>query len=141
MPIKRDKEGVIIEITLTDDEEEELDEEAAARKKKEEEDAKTEVVPVFLSINHKLINLLQQKEREAFLEMIHVMIAFIIIMAMAAGTVALKLYLFPDETIQGFKPMKQQVMVMMMVCMVCMTMRGALLIMYNDIIYFIIIPF
>ena len=43
MPIKRDKEGVIIEITLTDDEEEELDEEAAAKKKKEEEDAKTEV--------------------------------------------------------------------------------------------------
>ena len=44
MPIKRDKEGVIIEITLTDDEEEELDEEAAAKKKKEEEDAKAEVV-------------------------------------------------------------------------------------------------
>ena len=43
MPIKRDKEGVIIEITLTDDEEEELDEEAAAKKKKEEEDAKAEV--------------------------------------------------------------------------------------------------
>ena len=42
MPIKRDKEGVIIEITLTDDEEE-LDEEAAARKKKEEEDGKAEV--------------------------------------------------------------------------------------------------
>ena len=49
------------------------------------------------------------------MEMIHVMIAFIIIMAMAAGTVALKLYLFPDETTQGFKPMKQQVMVIMMV--------------------------
>ena len=29
MPIKRDKDGVIIEITLTDDEEEKLDEEAA----------------------------------------------------------------------------------------------------------------
>ena len=43
MPIKRDKEGVIIEITLTDDEEEELDEEAAAKKKKEEEDALKEV--------------------------------------------------------------------------------------------------
>ena len=49
------------------------------------------------------------------MEMIHVMIAFIIIMAMAVGTVALKLYLFPDETIQGFKPMPQQVMVVMMI--------------------------
>ena len=48
MPIKRDKEGVIIEITLTDDEEEELDEEAAARKKKEEEDAKAEVRRFFV---------------------------------------------------------------------------------------------
>ena len=60
-------------------------------------------------------NLIQQKEREAFMEMIHVMIAFIIIMAMAAGTVALKLSLFPDETVQGFKPMPQQVMVVMMI--------------------------
>ena len=45
------------------------------------------------------------------MEMIHVMIAFVIIMAMAAGTVALKLYLFPDEKVEGFKPLKQQVMI------------------------------
>ena len=51
------------------------------------------------------------------MEMIHVMIAFIIIMTMAAGTVALKLYLFPDETIQGFKPMPQQVNKMLMLNM------------------------
>ena len=45
------------------------------------------------------------------MEMIHVMIAFVIIMAMAAGTVALKLYLFPDEKVEGFKPLKQQVII------------------------------
>ena len=50
MPIKRDKEGVIIEITLTDDEEEELDEEAAAKKKKEEEDKLKEVAWIKKSI-------------------------------------------------------------------------------------------
>ena len=43
--------------------------------------------------------------------MIHVMIAFIIIMTMAVGTVAMKLYMFPDEKIEGFKPLQQQVMI------------------------------
>ena len=51
MPIKRDKEGVIIEITLTDDEEEELDEEAAAKKKKEEEDKLKEVAWIKKSLS------------------------------------------------------------------------------------------
>ena len=51
MPIKRDKEGVIIEITLTDDEEEELDEEAAAKKKKEEEDKLKEVTWIKKSLS------------------------------------------------------------------------------------------
>ena len=59
------------------------------------------------------------------MEMIHVMIAFIIIMAMAVGTVALKLYLFPDETIQGFKPMPQQVMAVMMIRLTKLTNRVA----------------
>ena len=51
MPIKRDKEGVIIEITLTDDEEEELDEEASAKKKKEEEDKLKEVAWIKKSLS------------------------------------------------------------------------------------------
>ena len=68
MPIKRDKEGVIIEITLTDDEEEELDEEAAAKKKKEEEDAKTEVAPskIVLSLYRKNIATGQKSQAIAF---------------------------------------------------------------------------
>ena len=45
------------------------------------------------------------------MEMIHVMIAFIIIMTMAVGTVAMKLYMFPDEKIEGFKPLQQQVLI------------------------------
>ena len=45
------------------------------------------------------------------MEMIHVMIAFVIIMTMAVGTVALKLYMFPEEKVEGFQPLPQQVMV------------------------------
>merc|ERR1719237_1897826 len=43
------------------------------------------------------------------MEMIHVMIAFIIIMTMAVGTVAMKLYMFPDEKVVGFQPLPQKV--------------------------------
>ena len=67
-----------------------------------------------MSLNHKIIiiYIFQQKEREAFMEMIHVMIAFIIIMTMAVGTVAMKLYMFPDEKVEGFQPLPQKVMMM-----------------------------
>ena len=56
-----------------------------------------------------ILNSFQLKEKEAFMEMIHVMIAFVIIMTMAVGTVALKLYMFPEEKIEGFQPLPQKV--------------------------------
>ena len=59
--------------------------------------------------NFLLLNSFQVKEKEAFMEMIHVMIAFVIIMTMAVGTVALKLYMFPEEKIEGFQPLPQKV--------------------------------
>ena len=64
MPIKRDKEGVIIEITLTDDEEEELDEEAAAKKKKEEEDKLKEVAWIKKSLSMIVLFLIFSGERK-----------------------------------------------------------------------------
>ena len=92
MPVKKDKDGVIVEITLTDDEEEELDEIAAAKKKAEEEE-----------------QLKERKERQATLESIHVFICIIIICGLATGTVFLKLKFFPDEKIVTFHPLPQKV--------------------------------
>ena len=51
------------------------------------------------------------------MEMIHVMIAFVIIMTMAVGTVAMKLYMFPEERVEGFQPLPQKVIMMMVMMM------------------------
>ena len=51
------------------------------------------------------------------MEMIHVMIAFVIIMTMAVGTVAMKLYMFPEERVEGFQPLPQKVIMMMIMMM------------------------
>ena len=80
-------------ITMTDDEDEEEESEAAAaiRKKEEEEE------------------LTKQKEHQASMELIHVFIACIIMVSMAAGTVAFKLWMWPDQHVITFHPLPQQV--------------------------------
>ena len=70
-----------------------------------------------------ILNSFQVKEKEAFMEMIHVMIAFVIIMTMAVGTVALKLYMFPEEKIEGFQPLPQKVIF----CLLIVILRSYLL--------------
>ena len=70
-----------------------------------------------------ILDSFQVKEKEAFMEMIHVMIAFVIIMTMAVGTVALKLYMFPEEKIEGFQPLPQKVIF----CLLIVILRSYLL--------------
>ena len=76
-----------IEMGLEDDEEETEDE----KRKWEEEELK------------------KKKERQEFIELIHVFIAFEIIMGMAAAVVVLDNLLFPDTHVITFHPLPQQV--------------------------------
>ena len=76
-----------IEKALEDEEEETEDE----RRKREEEELK------------------KKKERQEFLELIHVFIAFGIIMGMAVTVVVLDNILFPDTHVITFVPLQQQV--------------------------------
>ena len=71
--------------------EEENDEDEDEKRRKEEEEAK------------------KQKKRQEILELIHVFIAFIIIIGMAVGIVVLDNVLFPEEKIMTFVPLDQNV--------------------------------
>ena len=71
-----------------DEEEEENDEE---KRRQEEEDAK------------------KKKERQEIMELVHVFIAFAIIIGMAVGIVVLDNVLFPDEEVITFIPLEQRV--------------------------------
>ena len=51
----------------------------------------------------------KEKKRQEFIENIHVFVAFGIIFGMAALTVFLNNYLWPDTKIRAFKPLQQQV--------------------------------
>ena len=72
----------------SEDEEEETEDE---KRKREEEESK------------------KRKERQEFLELIHVFIAFGIIMGMATAVVVLDNVLFPDTHVITFHPLPQQV--------------------------------
>ena len=76
-----------IEMALEDDEDETEDE----KRKREEEELK------------------KKKERQEFIELMHVFIAFGIIMGMAATVVVLDNVLFPDTHVITFHPLPQQV--------------------------------
>ena len=51
----------------------------------------------------------KRKERQEFMELIHVFIAFGIILGMAAAVVVLDNVLFPDTHVVTFEPLPQQV--------------------------------
>ena len=70
---------------------EENDEDEDERRRKEEEEAK------------------KNKKRQEILELIHVFIAFIIIIGMAVGIVVLDNVLFPDERNVTWVPLQQNV--------------------------------
>jgi cytoskeletal protein RodZ len=70
---------------------EETEKEANERKMKEEELKK------------------EEKEKQDALELIHVFVAFIIILGLATGTVFFKLKFFPTHHNQTFDPLPQEV--------------------------------
>ena len=75
-----------------EEEEEEFNlEEEEERRRNEEEEAK------------------KNKKRQEILELIHVFIAFIIIIGMAVGIVVLDNVLFPEEKVITFVPLEQKV--------------------------------
>ena len=51
----------------------------------------------------------KKKERQEILELVHVFIAFAIIIGMAVGIVVLNNVLFPDEKVITFIPLEQKV--------------------------------